>query len=62
MLLVRNSRKAFRPATRPPADGTGSGSSAAVTARGVHRGGEGELIRFQLDTPVGGSAKLLICD
>ena len=26
MLLVRNSRRAFRPATRPPADGTGSGS------------------------------------
>ena len=31
------------------------------TARGVHRDGEGELIRFQLDTPVDGSAKVLIC-
>lgn len=37
------------------------GSSAAVTARSVHRDGEGELVRFQLDTPVNGSAKVLIC-
>lgn len=40
--------------------GTGLGSSAAVTARGVHRDGEGELIRFQLDIPVDGSAKVLV--
>ena len=61
MLLVINGCEAFRLATRPPADGTGMGSSAAVTARGVHRDGEGELIRFQLDTPVDGIAKVLIC-